>query len=179
MTTNRNVILCCKFQQLICTLQRNLRVCIIASLLEVCNAFCLIQNAVRFQFVAQRQTVVMLQNQILRGFLCQFRVGCRTAQLKFICISIFQRGQIVLNRRVWQLLSGAVVHIEIHQILFCWCGNITCLNINSTVDSSLRNCQFAADIRPFTLVCSCGGNGIIVFLAVQVILQVDGKFLLV
>lgn len=54
MTTNRNVILCCKFQQLVCTLERNLRVCIITSLLEVCNAFCLIQNAVRFQFVAQR-----------------------------------------------------------------------------------------------------------------------------
>ena len=179
MTTNRNVILCCKFQQLVCTLQRNLRVCIIASLLEIGNAFCLIQNAVRFQFVAQRQAVIMLQNQVLRGFLCQFGVGCCTAQLEFICIGIFQRGQIILNGRVWQLLSGAVVNIEIHQVLFCRCGNVTRLNINSTVYSSLRNCQFAADIRPFALVCRCGGNGIIVFLAVQVILQVDGKFLLV
>ena len=89
MPPHRNVIFCCKFQQLVCTLQRNLRMCLVTILIQIGNTCCLIQNTFWLQFIAKCQAIVMLVDQVLCCLLCQFRLCASTAQLEIITVDIF------------------------------------------------------------------------------------------
>ena len=75
------------------------------------------------------------------------------------------------------MFAHCIVHVEVHEILFFGSAGVAGLHIDIEVGRTLRYGEFAAHVFPFALVCSLGGNGVVVFLAVEVVLQVDGKFL--
>ena len=177
MTAYRNFVFAGEFQNLVCFVQRDLGHGVIAGFCHVLLGQCLIQHAVRLQFVAQCQAVVVLFDEVFGGTLCEFRTGTGTADLKVVGIGIFQRSNVVLNGRIRQVFADCIVHVEVHEILFLGGTGVAGLYIGIEVGRTLRHGEFAAHVFPFALVCSFGGNGVVVFLAVQVVLQVDGKFL--
>ena len=67
MTAYRNLVFAGEFQHLVCFVQRDLGHGVIAGFCHVLLGQCQIQHAVRFQFVAQRQAVVVLFDEILGG----------------------------------------------------------------------------------------------------------------
>ena len=117
MTAYRNFVCAGEFQHLVCFVQRDLGHGVIAGFCHVLLGQCLIQHAVRLQFVAQCQAVVVLFDEVFGGTLCEFRTGTGTADLKVVGIGIFQRSDVVLNGRVGQMFTHSIIHVEVHEIL--------------------------------------------------------------
>ena len=177
MATYRNLVFAGEFQHLVCFVQRDLGHGVIAGLCHILLGQRLIQHAVWFQLVAQCQAVVVLFDEVFGGTLCEFRTGTSTADLEVVGIGILQGSDVVLNGRIRQVFTDCIVHVEIHEILLLGRTGVAGLYIDIEVGRTLWHGEFAAHVFPFALVCSFGGNGVVVFLAVQVVLQVNGKFL--
>ena len=75
------------------------------------------------------------------------------------------------------MFTHSIIHVEVHEILLLGGTGVARLYIDIEVGCTLRHGKFTAHIFPFALVCSFGGNGVVVFLAVVVVLQVDGELL--
>ena len=177
MTAYRNFVFAGKLQHLVCLIQRDLGHGVIAGFCHILLGQRLIQHAVRFQLVAQRQAVVVLFDEVLGGALCKFRAGAGAADLEVIRIGVFQGSNVVLNGRIRQAFADCIVHVEVHEILFLGGTGVAGLYIDIEVGCTLRRGELAAHILPFALLCGFGGDGVVVLLAVVVVLQVDGELL--
>ena len=138
----------------------DLRNGIVAGLLQIGLRCGLREQRIRLQLIAERDRIVVLENEILRGLRCQLGGGHGAADLEIIRINILQARNILLDRI--DRRSGQRKIIYPHR-----CG-ISCFNIDRDILHFLREAELhGRDLDP-CIVTVDAGKIVVVLLAVSI-----------